>query len=131
MLRYREYMVTNPLTFTIPIPQHAMLLFCYEWFAEYERITGVVEMFEEDNDFYSTPNHLNGWEFETRWQSLYGEHSALDYRHFSSREGEMVRTYKTKQVYRHLDDLKKYGTKEELADLQKELEAYIHALSSR
>lgn len=121
LFRYENMMVTNPLIFKIPIPDRLLPLFCYEWFLEYERISGVKEMFETDSDYFWTPNHLNSWDFAHKWEIRFG-------RLWKFSEGEHIRDYRKNEVYKHLNELKDNASKEELIELKKRLEEMIHVL---
>jgi len=121
IFRFEDNMVTNPISFNIPIPNAILHLFCYEWFLEYEKLTGIKEMFENNEDFYSTPRHMNMWEFARKWEIRFGHPWKFN-------EGEGWRDFRRKNLFEDLDKLKKNASKEELSELKKKLEEYIHAL---
>ena len=121
LFRYQDLMVTNPITFPIPIPHEELPLFCYEWFLEYITISGIEEMFASDGDFYHSPSHLNSWDFETKWRTRYGIEYGLT-------EGEGLREHRKKELLKHLEEFSKNASKEEKENLKKELEVYHHVL---
>lgn len=118
IFRFEELMVTNPIIFDSPIPYNLLSLFCYEWFLEYEKVSGVKEMVENDGDFYSTPNHMNIWDFSSKWYIRYSNH-------WQFKEGEKVRKRRKLEAFHHLEELKKYASKQELIEIKKELEELL------
>lgn len=114
MFRFEENMVTNPIFLSAPIPKGELPLFCYEWFQEYEHLSGIVDMYEKGEEWYSTPNHLNNWEFSMKWEIRYAHYYQL-------REGEKYRAFRKKEAIEHIRALLQNGTKEEVSSLKEEL----------
>jgi hypothetical protein len=121
IFRYENYMVTNPLQFEMAIPKHFLPLFCYEWFLEYETLSGVKEMFENNEEYYWAPNHQNFWKFAKKWDIRFS--NSVGYN-----EGQYLREKRRDDVFSNLKELKRYSTKDELIELKKRLEAYIHEI---
>lgn len=123
---YQGTMVFNPILMDIPIVRDELSLFVYEWFIEWETITDIKAVMEDEETWgYSNPSHRNDWAFATPWIHRYNKTFYFDKGYHV---GENLREKIKDDVLSNTEEYLKNATREEIKTIKESLEAMLRVL---